>query len=159
MQNPPHPARFRPLTVLPLALFAASAHATVLTMEGEIEIVGNVVNMKLAGPLPGNDPDNHDKFIFPGPVTLTDLPLLNVVLTNDYRPPVDTAFDLFDWGDSVSGEFALSLPADGYEWDVSALYSSGEIVVTAVPIPEPEAWAMLLAGVGLISMRTLRRRE
>jgi T5SS/PEP-CTERM-associated repeat protein len=69
-------------------------------------------------------------------------------------------FDLFDWG-STTGSFA-SIDASGFklaagtQLDTSALYTTGEISVTAVP--EPEHWAMLLAGLVGLAWRTRRQR-
>lgn len=124
----------------------------VVTMEGEVEIVGSQVVMELAGPTPGNGANNHDKTLFTGPVTLTDAPDLVVVLLDGYRPLAGTRFDLFDWDGGVTGTFDLVLPTD-YQWDTTALYTSGDILVTAAPVPEPETWAMLLAGLGLVGWR------
>jgi hypothetical protein len=55
-------------------------------------------------------------------------------------------FDLFDWtGVNPTGAFAISSP---YAWDLSDLYTTGEVTLTA--IPEPTALATLLLGVLLI---------
>lgn len=151
--------------MLGLTLSAASlpalADPALSIMEGEIEIVGDVVTMELAGSEPGNGLGFHDKIIFTGPVLLTDAPDLKVVLLNDYRPAANTSFDLFDWAGEggVTGTFDLVLPGDGYEWDTSALYTTGDIVVTVLPVPETETWAMLLAGLGLVGMTMNMRRR
>lgn len=67
-------------------------------------------------------------------------------------------WDLFDWGGGVDGRFAsLALPAlaGGLRWDTDALYTSGEIGISAVP--EPATWGLLAAGLAGIAWR--RRRE
>lgn len=69
-------------------------------------------------------------------------------------------FDLFDWGTS-SGTFAsidsssFHLAA-GTRLDTSHLYQNGTISVAAVP--EPETYAMLLAGLGLMGAMVRRRQ-
>ena len=66
-------------------------------------------------------------------------------------------WQLFDWtGVSPSGAFAgvvSDLPA-GYAWNTSALYTLGDVTLTAVPEPSP---LMLLAvsAVGLLGYAAL----
>ena len=46
---------------------------------------------------------------------------------------VGRTFDLFDWtGVSPTGAFAISSP---YTWDLSNLYTTGEVTLTAIPEP------------------------
>jgi hypothetical protein len=53
---------------------------------------------------------------------------------------VGRTFDLVDWtGVSPIGSFAISSP---YRWNVSNLYTTGEVTLTA--IPEPKAAVLLL---------------
>jgi hypothetical protein len=132
------------------------ASPALVSMEGEVEIVGKQVVMELAGPTPGNGANNHDKTVFAGPVTLSDAPDLVVVLLAGYRPAAGARFDLFDWDGGVTGEFDLVLPI-GYQWDTTALYSSGEIGVAAA-VPEPQTWATLLAGLGMLGWAAARRK-
>ena len=52
-------------------------------------------------------------------------------------------FDLFDWtGVNPTGTFAISSP---YAWDLSNLYTTGEVTLTAVP--EPVTTALIAAAV------------
>ena len=55
---------------------------------------------------------------------------------------VGRTFDLFDWtGVNPTGTFAISSP---YAWDLSNLYTTGEVTLTAIPEPTSLALAALL---------------
>jgi hypothetical protein len=55
---------------------------------------------------------------------------------------VGRTFDLFDWtGVNPNGSFAISSP---YTWNLSNLYTTGEVTLTA--IPEPASVALVLLG-------------
>lgn len=79
---------------------------------------------------------------------------------NGFVAQAGQSFDLLDWGSS-SGTFktinasGLSLAA-GTKLDYSQLYTNGTITVTAVP--EPESYALMLAGLGAIGFIARRRR-
>ncbi|MCV2363296.1 FxDxF family PEP-CTERM protein [Paucibacter sp. DJ1R-11] len=79
---------------------------------------------------------------------------------NGFVAQAGQSFDLLDWGSS-SGTFktidasGLSLAA-GTKLDYSQLYTNGTITVTAVP--EPETYALMLAGLGAIGFIARRRR-
>jgi hypothetical protein len=65
---------------------------------------------------------------------------------------IGRTFDLFDWtGVAPVGQFNIVSP---YVWDVSRLYSAGEITFVGVP----EASSLTLLGIG-ISHLLLRRRR
>ena len=62
-------------------------------------------------------------------------------------------FDLFDWtGVNPTGAFAVSSP---YAWDLSNLYTTGEVTLTA--IPEPATLVLLMFAA--IGWRALRGRS
>ena len=73
-----------------------------------------------------------------------------------------TFFELISLPDNVdiTGEFAsITLPeiGDGYEWDLSALYTDGVIALiaseTTPGVPEPSTWALLALGVFVLFLR------
>src|SRR5262249_16607547 len=64
---------------------------------------------------------------------------------------IGRTFDLFDWpGVNPTGNFTVSSP---YVWDLSKLYSTGEVALVAVPEPS----AMALAAASLLGARLHRR--
>ena len=76
-----------------------------------------------------------------------------------YSPVAGDTFDILDWG-TLAGTFdTLHLPALGSSlaWDTSRLYLDGTLSVAA--IPEPEAYALLLAGLGMLGPLARRRRK
>jgi uncharacterized protein YjbI with pentapeptide repeats len=83
------------------------------------------------------------------PVTLGGT--LELTFANDVNLPsqLGRTFDLFDWtGVTPTGAFAISSP---YAWDLSNLYTTGEIRLTAVP--EPSAIALAAAALGVLILR------
>jgi len=68
---------------------------------------------------------------------------------------VGTTFDLFNWNGMLAGGdcFDQVVSRAGYQWDLSQLYTTGE--VTLMSIPEPATMVLLLLG-GMM-MRKLKR--
>jgi hypothetical protein len=65
---------------------------------------------------------------------------------------VGRTFDLFDWtGVNPIGTFAVSSP---YTWNLSNLYTTGD--VTLIAVPEPASVALM--WVGIVSLLRHRRR-
>lgn len=101
---------------------------------------------------------SFDKYVVLGQLSFGGT--LTLTSWNGYVAQAGQHFDLFDWG-STTGTFA-NIDASGFKLaagtrlDTSALYTTGEISVTAVP--EPAHWAMLLAGLAGLGWRVRRQR-
>jgi hypothetical protein len=80
------------------------------------------------------------------PVTLGGT--LELTFVDDVNPATQLGrtFDLFDWtGVNPTGAFTISSP---YNWDLSNLYTTGEVTLTAVPEP----LTSVLLSLALISL-------
>jgi len=112
--------------------------------------------MELGGLIPGV---GHDKVVVTGVLTL-DGGELDVLYWDGFVAGAGDVFDLFDWGTLVGTFEEVHLPtlAAGLSWDLSRLYLDGSISVSA-PIPEPQTYAMMLAGLALLGFRARRRSK
>ena len=85
------------------------------------------------------------------PVTLGGTLELTFADDVNLASQVGRTFDLFDWtGVNPTGAFAVSTP---YAWDLSNLYTTGEVTLTAVPEPR----ALLLCSVALAALVAMSR--
>jgi hypothetical protein len=121
----------------------------------------NLYEAEIGGTAIGDSNGNglaFDRYLVAGKLTFGGT--LKLVAYGGFAPQAGQHFDLFDWGSS-SGSFAsidtsAAALGDGLRWDLSQLYTTGEVgVLAAAPVPELGSWALLLAGLGL--MATLRR--
>jgi hypothetical protein len=62
---------------------------------------------------------------------------LNVALLGGFMPTAGSIFNLFDWGTTAGAFTAVNLPTltGGLNWDISQLYSAGELRITSVSLP------------------------
>jgi len=116
---------------------------------------GNTYLAEIGGTVAGS---GFDFYAVSGSLTLGGT--LKLVSWAGFTGQVGQNFDLFDWG-TLSGTFdnidsSGMLLASGATLDTHRLYIDGTISVTAVP--EPETWAMLLAGLGLVGWTVQRRK-
>jgi probable HAF family extracellular repeat protein len=100
---------------------------------------------------------SYDKYVVAGRLTFGGT--LKLLSWQGFSGRVGQSFDLFDWGSS-SGSFdaidasGLAL-ADGTVLDTSRLYVDGTVSVQAVP--EPQMFALLLAGLAAVGVVARRR--
>ena len=117
---------------------------------------GNVFLEEIGGLAAGSE---FDKYVVAG--TLNFGGTLKVVWWGGFSGAEGQSFDLFDWGSSTgtfsSLDFSAAPLATGLRWDASRLYLTGEIAITAVP--EPESWALLLAGLAIVGRAARRARR
>lgn len=140
----------------------APGNSPAVVTVGDVEFASELA-MELAGTTPGNGGAHHDKIIFTGTVLFDAGATLKVLTLDGFMPQSGQHFDLFDFTLAPQGQFsAIALPdlAQGLSWDVSQLYTAGEISVAGVPsaVPEPSTWAVLLAGLSVLAWRR-RARE
>ncbi|MFY7867552.1 DUF7453 family protein [Roseateles sp.] len=112
--------------------------------------LGNVYLAELGGTELGS---SYDHYRVAGTLTLGGT--LKLTSFAGFSGQAGQSFDLFDWG-TLQGEFSSIdssglLLAEGAQLDLSRLYIDGVIGVTAVP--EPQQWALLLSGLGLLAWR------
>jgi probable HAF family extracellular repeat protein len=121
---------------------------------------GSLFKMALGGTTAG---ESHDKLVFDHAVTLGGD--LEVLWLAGFAGSAGQVFDLFDWNGGVSGSFGnMVLPTliSSLQWDTSDLYNGGSLrvasVAAAAPVPEPETYALALAGLLVVGYLMYRRR-
>jgi hypothetical protein len=57
----------------------------------------------------------------------------------------------------IGGKLSLSVAGGIYASIISQPQNAMEFSFTAAPVPEPESWALLMAGLGLIGYAARRR--
>jgi hypothetical protein len=128
-----------------------------ITELGDVEFA-STLSMALGGLVPGS---GHDQIVFTGSVLFDVGSRLAVSLVDGFAPAGGQSFQLFRYtGSAPQGQFdGFDLPMLAAElmWDTSAIYSSGVLSVTAVP--EPESWALMVAGMAAMGSWMQRRRS
>jgi hypothetical protein len=128
------------------------------TISGPVTF-SSAITMELGGLTPGS---GHDKITFSGPVTLAGADL-NVLWYGGWTGHDGDIYDLFDWDGGLTGTFGqvnMASLDSGLMWDLSMLYTTGEISIHGVTaVPEPETYAMMLAGLGLLGFVARRRKK
>jgi len=103
---------------------------------------------------------SFDKYVVAGNLSLGGT--LKLISWNGFVAQKGQSFDLLDWG-TLTGTFA-NIDASGFKLavgsklDYSQLYTNGTISVAAA-VPEPESYAMVLAGLALIGTVVRRRSK
>jgi len=126
---------------------------------GVWEVTGDYVQgtdgsllMEIGGTAAGVD---HDLLKVGGNAELVGQ--LDVILIDKFQPSEGQVFDILDFG-SASGRFdAVQLPAlaEGLAWELSDLYTSGTLSVSAVP--EPSSGMLMVVAIAVCFWR--RRRS
>lgn len=116
---------------------------------------GNVYLAEIGGTQPGSQ---HDQLVVGGRLSLGGT--LRLVSWEGFVATAGQSYDLFDWA-TLSGSFDRIdatglLLGDAATLDVSRLYVDGTVAIASVP--EPGAWALLLAGALVLGGLHRRRR-
>jgi len=109
-------------------------------------------NSALALDIWTNSLSGADKLAVTGSVSIGTSVVLTLSNAGTVTFASGNSFDLFDWGTTPTGSFALTLPSltGGLSWDTSSLYTTGVIAV----VPEPRTAGLLAAvGMGLLFFR------
>jgi hypothetical protein len=108
---------------------------------------------------------NVDLNIPVSPVTFTSLSLERLVSGSAYSSVLGTTTLPFNNGSASGISFAAGAPllAGTYRFDVAGTTTSGAgsyaVAVSLAPVPEPETYAMMLAGLGLMGFIARRRKQ
>lgn len=115
---------------------------------------GSVLNLEILGSTAGAQ---YDQLVNIN--TLTFNGTLNLIFSNGYVPLAGSSFALLGFN-TLNGSLAADhITVTGYDrsrLDFSHLATNGVVSVTAVP--EPETYAMFMAGLGLLGAVARRRR-
>jgi len=105
---------------------------------------------------------SHDKLAVGGTLTLGGT--LRLVSWNSFVAQAGMRFDVLDWG-RLEGTFdsidtTAFLLASNTRLDLSKLYVDGSVSVlsTTTAVPEPQTWALAMAGVFICLLGTSRKR-
>lgn len=97
-----------------------------------------------------------------GGINVTEITGLTVEVWNDTHASGNTLYASFSdnnatkvIGDIAAGQYHLDISGN---LENSANIGQYSVALQALPIPEPETYAMLLAGLGLVSFYTRRRK-
>jgi hypothetical protein len=105
----------------------------------------------------------HDLFNVSGAVLLDGS--LTVQCQGDCSMPAGTEFVVLDYNGTRSGSFASLTLAGFASGSFQALYDDANsqvllrVIEATAPVPEPETWALLLGGLGIVSALARRRQR
>lgn len=133
---------------------------------GAVSVTGNVVFgslnealFELAGLIKGEE---YDHLTVDGSLTFGGV--LKLSFINGFKAKAGDTFDLFDWT-SATGTFSSistqnALLGTGLAWNFDNLYTNGSIsVIATTPVPEPESYALLIAGLGVVLSIARRKKK
>ena len=164
-----------------LGLAAGAANAVTLTFNGwTANSGGYITNFADNGVAPGTAPFSFSDWLYftlPGSSTGNGgADVVSNFSVNGFNVVFD-AFTLFDYGiplasgtpggifaslaflgGAVPGSYSLNIAGHEISASLPGAYS-GNVTTTSLPVPEPEIYAMLLAGLGLIGFSARRRNN
>jgi len=94
--------------------------------------------------------------------TATSLPFILVLDAPTLASPTDILEVTFTGGLTATGAAITVGPNDSFEQHNTAkrnISGGGQVVAAVVAVPEPETYAMLLAGLGLMGFAARRRKQ
>lgn len=124
---------------------------------GKLIIQGNYTQgengtlaLEIDGPVQGVQ---HDWLSITGNASLNGA----LTLAFGYTPTVGTSYVVLTTGGTRSGQFASVAGPNG--WDIDVLYGANNVTLTVAAVPEPGAYAMMLAGLAMMGFMVMRRRR
>ena len=89
---------------------------------------------------------------------------LKLSFINGYTGNAGDTFDLFDWTTSTGTFASISTQnaslGSGLAWNFDHLYTNGTIsVIATTSVPEPESYALLMVGLGVIGAMARRKKK
>ncbi len=93
----------------------------------------------------------HDWLAITGTASLAGTLRLNF----GYTPTLGSSFVILTSGGLRSGTFSTLIQPSG--WDVVATYNPHDVTLTVAAVPEPESYALMVAGLALVGLAARRR--
>ena len=122
-----------------------------LTLDGDLnQTASGVINFELASL------SSFDRLTVTDDVTLGGT---IAVLNLGYAPVVGDSFVVATFDERLNGSMFSSVTHGfGSGVNFNVIYHEHDVTLAVTAVPEPESWAMLLAGLGLVGAMARRRR-
>lgn len=141
--------------------YSAGNSPGAVTIDGDVVFgTTNASLFEIAGVTLGTE---YDHVAVNGNLTFGGV--LNVVFLNGFTASAGQTFDLFDFN-SATGTFStlnLATLGAGLAWNTANLYTNGSLsvisTVPTTPVPEPESYALMMLGLGVICSMVRRQKK